>query len=546
MKACVIQPPYSFDYKQSQANYEWELQALAECDSSMDLIVLPEYSNVPALTKTREQMEASRIAYSTALFQAASETARRCDAVVFISGVVETESGLRNAIVAYNRQGERVGAYYKQHLVNSEMFIYNLDKEYTWDFEEPTVIEIDGVRYAFLICYDFYFYEAFANIARHDPDVIIGCSHQRSDLHSALETMCKFLAYNTNAYVVRSSVSLGAESEVGGSSMIVTPDGRVLCNMKSEVGLGVAEFDPHERYLKPAGFGNPPAPHHKYVEAGRRPWKYRPGGSAIARYNEWMPYPRVCAHRGFNSVAPENSLPAYGAAVAMGAEEIEMDLWATTDGVIVSTHDKRLERVSNGQGRVDEHTFVELRALDFGSVAGEAFAGLQIPTFEEILQKLACHTIMNVHIKSPNQTDPLPESTLREIIRLIRKYDCVRHCYFMSGNRTVLKQLRELAPDIPRCAGADNDPYEDIVAKALDVGATRIQLFKPYFKVNGGLDYVRRVIEEAHAHGIICNVFFADDPEEAKEYIRLGADVILTNDYLRIARAVSKLPKYYR
>ena len=45
-----------------------------------------------------------------------------------------------------------------------------------------------------------------------------------------------------------------------------------------------------------------------------------------------MPYPRVCAHRGFNTIAPENSLPAYGAAVAMGAEEIEFDLWFTKDG----------------------------------------------------------------------------------------------------------------------------------------------------------------------------------------------------------------------
>ena len=310
--------------------------------------------------------------------------------------------------------------------------------------------------------------------------------------------------------------------------------------MKNTVGHGCAEFDPHERYLKPAGFGNPPAPHHKYVEAGRRPWKYRPGGSAIVRYDEWMPYPRVCAHRGFNSVAPENSLPAYGAAVALGAEEIEFDLWSTVDGVIVSTHDRLLERVSNGQGCVDEHTFAELRALDFGSKVGEEFAGLQIPTFEEILQKLACHTIMNVHIKAPNQVDPLPESTLREIIRLIRKYDCERYCYFMSGNSAVLQQLRELAPDITRCAGSDYTPDEDIIAKAIAADCKKIQLFKPFFEVNGGDEYVRRTIEQAHEHGIICNVFFADDPDEAQHFIDLGADVILTNDYLRIAQAVKK------
>ena len=545
MKACVVQPPYSFDYTQSDANYAWELEALAACDESMDLIVLPEYSNVPALSKTREQMETSRLKYSETLFAAAAETAKRCNAVVFISGIVETEGGLRNAIVAYDRSGKRVGAYYKQHLVNSEMFTYELDKEYTWDFEKPTIIEIDGVKYAFLICYDFYFYEAFANIARHDPDVIIGCSHQRSDSHDALETMCKFLAYNTNAYVVRSSVSLGAESTVGGSSMIVTPDGRVLCNMKSTVGHGCAEFDPHERYLKPAGFGNPPAPHHKYVEAGRRPWKYRHGGSAIVRYDEWMPFPRVCAHRGFNSVAPENSLPAYGAAVAMGAEEIEFDLWATTDGVIVSTHDARLERVSNGSGRVDEHTFAELRELDFGSVVREEFAGMRIATFEEILAKFACHTVMNIHVKSPNNTDPLPQSTVDEIVRLIRKYDVTRYCYIMSGNVAVLGQFRDTAPEIVRCAGAGDAP-EDLVEKALATGAARIQLYKPYFSNEGGVEAVRRAVEKAHQHGILCNVFYADDPEEAVAYVAVGADVILTNDYHRVAQVVNKLPKYYR
>ncbi len=39
-----------------------------------------------------------------------------------------------------------------------------------------------------------------------------------------------------------------------------------------------------------------------------------------------MPYPRICAHRGFGTIAPENSMPAFGAAVSMGAEEIELDL----------------------------------------------------------------------------------------------------------------------------------------------------------------------------------------------------------------------------
>ena len=543
MKTCVFQPAYSMSFADSDALLQWELDMLDQCDSSMDLIVLPEYSNVPCLARTKAEMEESYRKYSEKLLKKAAETAKRCSATLFVNCIYPVETGLRNTTVAFNKQGEPAGHYFKQHLVPSEMNVYELDTDYTWEHSEPTILEIDGVRYGFLICYDVYFYESYANIARYNPDVIVICAYQRSDSHDALEMMCKFCAYNTNAYVVRSSVSLGADSPVGGCSMVAAPDGRVLLNMKNDVDVGTAEFDPHKRHLKPAGFGNPPAPHHNYIEAGRRPWKYRPGGSAIVRHDAIMNYPRVCAHRGFNSIAPENSMPAFGAAIALGAEEIEFDLWSSKDGTIVSIHDSNLERVSNGTGYVWEHTYEELLKFDFGSKHGAEFEGLRIPTFEDILKKFACHTIMNVHIKAVDDVNPLPEKTLKEIVRLIDKYDCRKYCYFMTGNVAILNQLGELAPDIPRCAGADMEkPCEDLVDKAIATGSEKIQLFKPFFECNDA-DYVRRTIEKAHANGIICNLFWSDDPEEAVQYLKMGIDVILTNDYQRVAAAVEQFKK---
>ncbi|MBQ4051625.1 MAG: hypothetical protein IJD13_08330 [Oscillospiraceae bacterium] len=340
--------------------------------------------------------------------------------------------------------------------------------------------------------------------------------------------------------MVRSSVSLGADSPVGGTSMVTAPDGSVLLNMMNEVGVGTAEFDPHARHLKPAGFGNPPAPHHNYIEAGRRPWKYRPGGSAIVRHDDIMPYPRVCAHRGFSTIAPENSMPAFGAAVALGAEEIEFDLWSSKDGVIVSIHDSNLERVSDGSGYVWEHTYEELLKFDFGAKHGPEFEGLRIPSFEDILKKFACHVVMNVHVKAVDDVNPLPEETIREIVRLINKYDCRKYCYIMSGNIAILEQFRAIAPDIARCAGADIEkPLEDLVDKAIATGSTKIQLFKPFFKYNDA-DYVRRSIEKAHQNGIRCNLFWSDDPAETLEYLEMGMDVILANDYQKVAAAVEK------
>jgi len=465
------------------------------------------------------------------MLEAAAKTAKRCHAMLFFNARSQTSTGLRNTTYALNREGKIVATYDKQHLTPGEVERIRLDSDYSFEFSEPTVVEMEGLRFGFLTCYDFYFYEAFANLARKNIDIVIGCSHQRSDTHLALQIMSQHLAYNTNAYVLRSSVSMDESSNIGGASMVVAPTGEVLLNMQSRVGLATVEIDPHQKYYKPAGFGNPPSAHYEYVEKGRRPWKYRPAGSAIVRHDAIMPYPRTCAHRGFRTIAPENSMPAFGAAVAMGAEEIEFDLWFTKDGEIVSAHDSTLERVSNGSGKICEHTLEELRRLDFGIRRGEVFAGMQIPTFEEILKKFACHCVMNIHLKTAGEK---PEYIDR-VIALIRKYDCEKYVYLMSGDNALLERLAREYPEISRCCGAGKEKWE-IVDRAIRYGCKKVQLFKPYFN--------QEMIDKAHAHGIICNVFWSDDPAEAQEFLDMGIDVILTNDYNRISQVVAKKEKY--
>ena len=534
MKVCIVQPAYSTDYSLSEEYFRQELEFFARCDESMDIIVFPEACDVPCLTSGKEDFEASVHKFGDELVKVASETAKRCNAILFANGSERGENGLRNTTYAFDRQGRLVGKYYKQHLTPGEVGKRKLDSEYSFEFEEPTVVEIEGIRFGFLTCYDFYFYESFAHMARKNLDVIIGCSHQRSDTHEALEIMSRFLAYNTNAYVIRSSVSMDENSSIGGGSMVVSPDGRVLLNMYSRVGMDTVEIDVKDKYYKPAGYGNPPSAHYEYIEKGRRPWKYRPSGSAIVRRDDWMPYPRVCAHRGFNTVAPENSMPAFGAAVAMGAEEIEFDLWYTKDGEIVSIHDSKLDRVSDGTGRVYDYTYEELLKFDFGSKFGEEFKGLRILRFEDILKKFACHTIMNVHVKTVSNVCSYDEVLLKKIVDLVRKYDCEKYVYFMSGNDVLLKQLGELAPDIGRCVGGGDERWK-IVDRAIELGINKVQLFKPYFN--------KEMIDKAHANGIRCNVFWSDDAEETKDFLEMGIDTILTNDYNRISQVVSDFKK---
>ncbi len=536
MKACIIQTEYSFDYSNADSCFSKTLELLENCDSSMDVIVLPEYCDVPVAVKDKEQHDACVLKYNGVILEKAAETAKRCNATVFVNAVYNHEKGQRNTTYAINRNGETVGKYFKAHPAPSEFKSVEqggkqLDVSYADEFSTPYTVEIDGIRYGFMTCYDFYFYESFAPLALQNVDVIIGCSHQRTDTHHTLEVIDSFLCYNTNAYLLRASVSLGEDSSVGGCSMIVSPEGIILENMKNRVGIACVDIDPKKKHYKPAGYNGTLKAHYQYIEQGRRPQNYRQGGSSLVADETRMPYPRICAHRGFNSVAPENSMPAFGAAVALGASEIEFDLWLTTDGVLVSSHDPVLERVSNGEGKIYEKSLEELKKYDFG-IEHKGFEGLEICLFEDILKKFACRVIMNIHVKNPD----LPNSTetnevvLNECVRLIKKYGCEDYVYFMSGNDEFQILAGKLYPGISRCMGAGNRPWE-IVDRAIEAGCNKVQLFVPYFN--------REMIDKAHAHGIKCNVFFADTPEDAQKYLDMGADTVLTNDYLKISRAVN-------
>lgn len=540
MKACVIQPPYGKDESNATEFFNFKINALKSLDNSVDLIVLPEYSEVPVSTPTKEQTLIMHDKFIDQLLSECKNTAIRCNAVLFVNVLKEVDGKFRNTTLAIGRDGEIKGEYYKRHIPPGEKAI-DVDYAYTEEYDKPYTIVIDGIKYAFLTCYDFYFYEAYAFIARQNVDVIIGCSLQRSDPHDVIEFTCRFLAYNTNAYVVRSSVSFDEKSTVCGASMIVSPKGEVLTNLKGKFGVGYAEFDPKEKYYKPMGFNRPVGAHYEYIEEGRNPHQYRQTGSSIIKNDNEMAYPRVCAHRGFNTIAPENSMPAFGSAVALGAEEIEFDIWATKDGKLVSLHDSSIDRVSNGTGVVFNTNYVDLLKYDFGGVYREEFKGLKIITFEEILKKFARRVIMNVHVKIWDRYKVLKEENdpeyktldlkIDDIIALVEKYDCKDYVYFMTTSDEIAeKVIKEKGYSV--CLGHDdNRPYE-IVDRAIKIGAKKVQLFVPYFN--------QEMIDKAKNNGIICNVFYSDTIHQTQKYLSMGIDTILTNDYLRISKVVEE------
>ena len=134
---------------------------------------------------------------------------------------------------------------------------------------------------------------------------------------------------------------------------------------------------------------------------------------------------------------------------------------------------------------------------------------------------------MNIHMKDIGKA--WDEAYAKKVVRLIDAYDARGHVYFMTSCGPLQDQLARLAPDIPRCMGFDERGKTDIVDNAIARKCQMVQLFKPHFD--------QSTIDRAHAAGLRVNVFWSDDPEEAKRLLDMGVDTILTNDYLAIANA---------
>ena len=219
-----------------------------------------------------------------------------------------------------------------------------------------------------------------------------------------------------------------------------------------------------------------------------------------------FPLPKVWAHRGARSVAPENTMAAARAALAQGAFGWELDVRLTLDGAVVVAHDQGLRRVTDiarrsdmpgrADHRADRLTLAQVRSLDAGSwfarrdpfgtvAAGEvsaqelsAFAGERIPTLTEALEwTRGAGLAVNVEIKDMLGGDD--GLLVRETVRLIRDSGLGGDKVLVSSFRqAALELFRELCPEVPVGLLLDEKataaPVADILASLRDLGAAAL------------------------------------------------------------------------
>jgi glycerophosphoryl diester phosphodiesterase len=143
--------------------------------------------------------------------------------------------------------------------------------------------------------------------------------------------------------------------------------------------------------------------------------------------------PWFIAHRGYRAKYPENTLVAFQAALDAGVQMIELDVVLSRDRKLVVIHDATLERTTNGEGAVSDHTLEQLKQLDAGGWFHPRFAGERLPELSEVLDLADGQVWINIEIK-PHAYEPHhpPDAVERQIVELICRRRITDHVLISS------------------------------------------------------------------------------------------------------------------
>jgi glycerophosphoryl diester phosphodiesterase len=214
----------------------------------------------------------------------------------------------------------------------------------------------------------------------------------------------------------------------------------------------------------------------------------------------------IVGHRGAAGCAPENTLAAFGEGLAQGADIIELDVQLSADGHVVAFHDDRLDRTTDGQGRVSAKTLAELKALDAGSWFDPRFAGESIPTLEDVLTWARERVPLFVELKYEGHVDPgdLPlqaGKTLDDaVVAQIVAHAMLDQVMVISFNHRALRRVKARAPGLATGA-LYGLPVADPVALAREAGADAVM---PLCHIVTAQD-----VAACHAAGLAVNVWGA-------------------------------------
>jgi len=292
-------------------------------------------------------------------------------------------------------------------------------------------------------------------------------------------------------------------------------------------------------------------------------------------------------HRGARGLAPENTLEGFALALSIGVTTLELDLAMTRDGVLVVSHDRRLNpdhthldgKFLEAEGPpIRSLTLAELQRYDVGRLKpGSAYAagfpeqqpvdGARIPTlaalFDRVARAGADHVRFSIETKitpTSGAETPDPEAFAAAVATAIRAAGLAARASLQSFDWRTLMALKRIAPEIERVcltaealnfdtikrgepgpspwtAGFDIDDFGGSVPRV--VAAAGCATWSPLYR-NAKPDD----IAAAKALGLKVIPWTVNERADMERLIALGVDGLITDypDRLRAVMAAKEMP----
>lgn len=230
---------------------------------------------------------------------------------------------------------------------------------------------------------------------------------------------------------------------------------------------------------------------------------------------------QIIAHRGASGYAPENTLAAMHKAIALSAQWIEFDVMLTSDEEVIVFHDDSLERVSDGQGSVVEHTYQELLKLDVGAWFAPEFSGERIPSLATMLMFIHDHPSLSANVEL--KATPGKENALVDAVRDIFQQYALKdsqQLLFSSGSARLLEYYRSV--DSAASLGLVTEHItEAVLAQAKKLNCVSLSVYYEALS--------REHVKKTQQIGCKVLVYTVNDYKLAKQLMEYGVDGIFTD-----------------
>ena len=246
--------------------------------------------------------------------------------------------------------------------------------------------------------------------------------------------------------------------------------------------------------------------------------------------------PYVCAHRGDNVNAPENTMEAFELAAYENLKWIELDVHQTSDGIIVCNHDSTIQRVTGQNLAIHDHTYEELSSCEFGDWMPGDYKHVVIPKLEDVLL-MAKANDMHVQVELKGHQDDV--NFEENVLAVINKTGMHDNVMIIGQDALRIQRINELDPSITK-------------AYCVFVGMGNIEDIEYSDNISIEESYVTpELVRQMHAQGKKVFCWTVDRDDTVQYLVSCDVDVIGTDNPLLISNAVEKadrsggLPRFF-